>query len=190
MFKKFKALFQKKNDNTMMIHYEDQTLMINQRPYTLARAKYSDIDEMLVLERALYDGETPWDKMAFMSEIRKTELSLYLVLREQDELVAFIGCWFTKNESHITNIAVSQAYQNQGIGRFLMVYMINLVREQGSEQMTLEVRTNNEPAKHLYHSLGFEDGHIKVGYYVLDHADAMDMRLNLKDSAWTKENDF
>lgn len=189
MFKKFKSLFQKSNNN-MMIQYEDQTLMINQRPYTLNRAKYSDIDEMLILERSLYDGETPWDKMAFMSEIRKTEVSLYLVLRDQGEMVAFIGCWFTKSESHITNIAVSKYYQNQGIGRFLMRYMIQLVRRHGSEKMTLEVRTTNEPAKHLYHSLGFEDGQVKVGYYVLDHADAMDMRLDLQDSLSTERNEF
>lgn len=189
MFKKFKSLFQKKNDNEIMIDYADQTLTIHQQTYTMARAKYSDIDEMLVLERALYDGETPWDKMAFMSEIRKTDVSLYLVLRNQEEMVAFIGCWFTKDESHITNIAVSKYYQDRGIGRFLMQYMIDLMRSEGSQKMTLEVRTNNEPAKHLYHSLGFEDGHIKVGYYVMDHADAMDMCLTLQPHVSTERNE-
>lgn len=181
MFKKFKSLFQKDHDSLSVTHI-DTTVTINQRTYSLNRAKYSDIEDMLILERDLYDGQTPWDRMAFMSELRKTTLSLYLVLREGNTLAGFVGCWFTKSESHITNIAVARPYQNQGVGRYLMQFMIQRAKNWGSLAMTLEVRTTNDPAKHLYHGLGFEDGHIKRGYYVLDHADAMNMRLILQDN--------
>ncbi|GAF39937.1 ribosomal-protein-alanine acetyltransferase [Agrilactobacillus composti DSM 18527 = JCM 14202] len=190
MFRKFKSLF-RSDGHDIAIEFEDQMILLDGRQFSLNRAKYADIDEMLELERSIYAGETPWDRMAFLSELRKTDLSLYLVLRDGSRLVGFIGCWFTKNESHITNIAIASAYQNQGIGRFLMQYMINMARSFGSFAMTLEVRTNNDPAKHLYHSLGFTDGKVKRGYYVMDHADAMDMRLDLTaDFSTPEENNF
>lgn len=79
----------------------------------------------------------------------------------------------------MTNIAVDPAYQHMGLGRFLMQFMIGRAIDYGSQKITLEVRTNNEIAKRLYHSLGFQDGRIKKGYYVSNHDDALDMYREL-----------
>lgn len=54
-------------------------------------------------------------------------------------------------------IALFQKYTGMGLGRVLMERMIRYARESGFEQMQLTVVSNNERAKALYKSFGFEE---------------------------------
>lgn len=172
MLRKFKSWFDHEPPSELL--FEPQTLVHNGQQYYLRKMVNTDIDAALVIEQQIYH-DTPWDRVAFLSELRKVQHSLYLVLIEGQTMVAFIGCWFTKAEAHVTNIAVAPVFQHQGLGKLLMNVMIARAYEFGSEKMTLEVRTNNSIAQGLYHDLGFTDGRIKKGYYVANHDDAMDM---------------
>lgn len=147
--------------------------------YFLAKAQFTDIPEMLGIERAVYGGKTPWDSAAFASELRRQNDRLYLVLRRHDRLLAFIGCTFNdaQSDAHITNIAVVTDYQNRGLGHFLIAIMIKKTRQLGLKQISLEVRLSNVRAQSLYQDLGFEKAGIKKGYYFGDHEDAVDMVL-------------
>ena len=177
MFRKFKQWFDR--EPPVELAFPEQSLRVGESTYQLRRMTNDDIDAALVMEKAIYH-DTPWDRIAFISELRKTQRSLYLVLFDEDVLTAFIGCWFGKDEAHITNIAVAPLYQGQGIGEALMRLMIDKAYDLGTSEITLEVRTDNAVAQHLYHKLGFQDGEIRRGYYVSTHADAMDMRKPLE----------
>ncbi|WP_390405053.1 ribosomal protein S18-alanine N-acetyltransferase [Lacticaseibacillus jixiensis] len=178
MLRKFRDWIE--NNPPEPLLFAQSEVVINRRSYTLRKMTNADIDAALAIERAVYN-DTPWDRVAFLSELRKRQHSLYLVLTLPDDglVVAFIGCWFSRNEAHVTNIAVDPNLQHQGIGRFLMKMIIAKALDYGSLQLTLEVRTDNAVAQALYHSLGFKDGRIKKGYYVANHDDAMDMWLEL-----------
>ncbi|MFD1393451.1 ribosomal protein S18-alanine N-acetyltransferase [Lacticaseibacillus jixianensis] len=176
MFRKFKQWLD--NEPPEALAFPPQTLRIGDQGFQLRRMHNDDIDAALDLEKAIYH-DTPWDRLAFLSELRKTQRSLYLVLFAEAQMVAFIGCWFGKDEAHITNIAVTPAYQGRGIGEALMKLMIAKAEDLGPREITLEVRTDNLVAQHLYHKLGFQDGEIRRGYYVSTHGDAMDMRKSL-----------
>lgn len=172
MLRKFKQWFD--HEPPTELSFPAQPLVIKGRQFELRRMTNLDIDEALALEKAIYH-DTPWDRIAFLSELRKVQRNLYLVLTANEVMVAFVGCWFGKDEAHITNIAVAPANQGQGIGEALMQVMLAKAYELGSAKMTLEVRTDNLVAQNLYHKLGFTDGAIKKGYYIATHADAMDM---------------
>ena len=53
-------------------------------------------------------------------------------------------------------IALYQKYTGLGIGRAMLKTMIDIAKEQGLEQLELEVVADNKGALHLYESLGFE----------------------------------
>ncbi|WP_125705271.1 ribosomal protein S18-alanine N-acetyltransferase [Lacticaseibacillus daqingensis] len=178
MLKRFKSWFDP--EPPIELTFRPQVLAVKGTTYQLRRMTNLDIDAALEIERAVY-GETPWDRIAFLSELRKVHQSLYLVVLRDDEIVAFVGCWFTKAEAHVTNIAVAPSAQRRGIGEALMEVMHAKALDFGSAQMTLEVRTDNVAAQALYHKLGFKDGAIKRGYYVADHQDAMDMWRRLDE---------
>ncbi len=57
----------------------------------------------------------------------------------------------------ISNVAVSKYYRGRGIARSLMYAAIELVKEYHGASVSLQVRTNNEPAKQLYQSLEFKE---------------------------------
>lgn len=57
----------------------------------------------------------------------------------------------------ISNVAVRPAYRRRGIAYQLMEAALNWARSQGGEWALLQVRADNEPARRLYHRLGFEE---------------------------------
>jgi len=57
----------------------------------------------------------------------------------------------------ISNLAVAKNYRGQGIARGLMYASLELVRENNGSAVSLQVRTDNEPARHLYRSLQFKE---------------------------------
>lgn len=155
---------------------------INGVTYFVAKALFTDIPEMIEIERAVYAGKAPWDSTAFANELRRDKDRLYLVIRKNDRLLAFIGSTFDERtrDAHITNIAVLPDYQNRGLGRFLLNIMIKKAQRLNYKTVSLEVRVSNQQAQHLYQDLSFQQTGIKRGYYFGDHEDAADMVLNLE----------
>lgn len=158
---------------------------INGVSYFVAKALFTDIPEMIEIERAVYAGKAPWDSTAFANELRRDKDRLYLVIRKNDQLLAFIGSTFDERlrDAHITNIAVLPDYQSRGLGRFLLNIMIKKAQQLNYKTVSLEVRVSNQQAQRLYKELNFQRTGIKRGYYFGDHEDAADMVLKLADSA-------
>ncbi|TDE70707.1 GNAT family N-acetyltransferase [Streptococcus vicugnae] len=99
------------------------------------------------------------DEEKLLTKVHEDERSCFLVAKEADELVGTCNCsGFRKARlSHRAEIgiAVKKAYWNKGIGRKLLTRLINLSRQSGLKILSLEVRTDNKGAIHLYESLGF-----------------------------------
>ena len=81
------------------------------------------------------------------------------------------------------NVAVLPAYRNQGIGRKLIVNLIDRLKENGVYCLTLEVRASNQPAIHLYESMGFEVIGRRPNYYKAQKEDALILKKE-----WDCEN--
>jgi len=189
MLKKFKVWYknvfgsrrEQVREETMDV--KNHRVDIREVTYFVAKALFTDIPEMIEIERAVYAGKAPWDSTAFANELRREKDRLYLVIRKEDKLLAFIGCTFDERnqDAHITNIAVLPDYQNRGLGRFLLAIMIKKARKLNYKSVSLEVRVSNTNAQRLYRDLDFEQTGIKRGYYLGDHEDAADMKLYLND---------
>jgi len=197
MLKKFKTWYKTVFGSQREIVREEALGVKNHRvqikdvTYFVAKAMFTDIPEMIEIERAVYAGKAPWDSTAFANELRREKDRLYLVIRRNDKLLAFIGSTFDERtqDAHITNIAVLPDYQDQGLGRFLMSIMIKKARQLDYKTVSLEVRVSNVQAQHLYRELDFEQTGIKRGYYFGDHEDAADMALNLRETASVADED-
>ncbi|MDB9312445.1 GNAT family N-acetyltransferase [Spirulina sp. CS-785/01] len=62
----------------------------------------------------------------------------------------------TVQSPYISNLAVSPTHRRQGIGRQLLLSCEPVAQEWGFQEIYLHVLENNEKAKQLYRSLGYE----------------------------------
>ena len=100
-------------------------------------------------------------------------LSNTLPLSNRHYVVGFAGIWILADEAHITNIAVRNLYQRQGIGELLLIATIDLSAELKASLLTLEVRASNLPAQKLYEKYGFVQVGLRRGYYTDNREDAV-----------------
>lgn len=138
-----------------------------------------DIDAVLKIEQEAFS--LPWTYDAFVQEMT-TNLHAYYVVAETNDkqIVGFCGMWLVIDESHITNVAVTEKVKGQGIGEGLMREAIRVSKEHEVVVMTLEVRVNNTIAQNLYRKLDFQNGGIRRGYYTDTNEDALVMWVEFK----------
>ena len=84
-----------------------------------------------------------------------------------------LGCyWAILDEAHLTVLAVDPRYQRRGLGKWLLVNLLEDACCRDLTRATLEVRPSNSLALALYESLGFETLGRRRRYYA-DGEDAL-----------------
>jgi [ribosomal protein S18]-alanine N-acetyltransferase len=126
-----------------------------------------DLVEVAALETALQPR--PWSEQVFRDEL-DADNRIYLVTTGSDGIVGFAGAMVIGDEAHITNLLVADRSRREGIGRKMLVALIEAAVAQGARHLTLEVRTTNMPARALYAQLGLAPVGIRPRYYGDDDA--------------------
>lgn len=101
----------------------------------------------------------------------------YIVCKDGDKVIGFIGAWLIASEGQITNLAVHPDYRKKGIGKKLMKSLISSLKNEDCNAITLEVRESNTVAKNLYKNLGFLSEGIRKNFYEDNKEDANIMWL-------------
>ena len=136
----------------------------------IRRMTLRDVDGVHAIESATFSR--PWKREDFVKEVTQNACARYLVAELEKKIVGFAGAWIVLDEAHITNIAVSEEFRGQGIGRKLTEALMQYAANLGVVYATLEVRRSNERAKKLYQSLGFEYAGLRKKYYEDNGEDA------------------
>lgn len=131
-----------------------------------------DIEEVANIEQSLFS--LPWTKKDFLEAMEQTD-KLYLCVEEAGRVIAYCGLTQVLDEGYITNVAVSQEYQNQGIGFDMLKELFVRGSERGIRAFTLEVREHNTSARKLYGKLGFEEVGIRKNFYSFPKENAVIM---------------
>jgi len=82
---------------------------------------------------------------------------------EDNEIIGFLDYSVIYEKVEINDIYVGIKYRNLGIASKLLEYMINSL--EGIDNITLEVRVDNEIAIKLYKKFGFEIIGVRKNYY-------------------------
>ena len=85
---------------------------------------------------------------------------------EKDGIVAgYCALRVLADEGEIQRIAVLPSWRRHGIAKSLMEAMIQVSKEKGAVQMSLEVRESNTGARKLYENYGFIQEAVRKNYY-------------------------
>lgn len=105
--------------------------------------------------------------------------------RASSSLTAFLIANPIGHEWELENIVVAPASRRKGLATRLLTAFLNRVRETNSEQVFLEVRKSNQPARAFYVRLGFEESGRRKLYYSNPQEDAVLYRLALSSISTT-----
>jgi len=132
----------------------------------IKKAVKSDIQKIIEIERSSFID--PWNEQLF-----KDALDSIFVFEKDRSLAGYIVFESVLDEGHITNLAVAQGYQRQGVASKLIEHVLDIAKGLKIKQIFLEVRQSNEAAKKLYQKFGFKEIGKRKGYYPNAKEDAI-----------------
>ncbi len=135
-----------------------------------------DIPAAAAIERKLFSR--PWSEQAFSESMGQD--ALFVVTEYKGVILGHCGMYCSLGEGEVMNVAVAPEWQNLGIGRQMLGYLLGEARKRGVSHVILEVRVSNANAIHLYETLGFRNCGIRKGLYEMPREDGMVMSLDVK----------
>ena len=144
---------------------------------TVRDVRPADLDAVAELERISFP--IPWKREFFASEVGLAHRFNRVVRAPDGTLAGYVFCAFAAGEIHVNKIAVDPLYRRRGIARLLMTEVLDFAARIQAEEIFLEVRPSNLPARNFYVLLGFRDAGRRPQYYA-DGEDALVMSLFLQ----------
>jgi ribosomal-protein-alanine N-acetyltransferase len=150
--------------------------------YRLVPTRWWHLTEVTRLEQKIF-GADSWTEELFWSELAQGAMRYYLTAEDASTdppaIVGYAGLAAWAGESWVQTIALDPTRRGSGLGRRLMVALLDEARRREAVTCALEVRADNVVAQRLYESLGFEQIGVRKGYYQPSGADALVLRCTL-----------
>lgn len=122
----------------------------------IKKMTFSHIEEIAKIEKECFSS--PWSEEGLKSELDNAFARFYVAF-SGDRIAGYIGSHNVLGEAYITNVAVLPEFRRKGVGKALVEFLVNKMKAEKAEFVTLEVRKSNQNAISLYEKCGFE----KVG---------------------------
>ncbi|CCO24585.1 ribosomal protein S18-alanine N-acetyltransferase [Maridesulfovibrio hydrothermalis] len=139
----------------------------NQRIFELG---LEHIAELRKLESSCFDYY--WTEEQFRLGLEKNAFYV-LGYVEKGILVGYLAYSLVLEEMEVLNLGVHPDFRRSGIGRSLMLDLMQRCREMNIKRGLLDVKETNHPAIALYESLGFVQVGIRKKYYPDTKEDAL-----------------
>ena len=139
------------------------------------RMSLSDLND--IKYNLLDDFDDFWTASTFENELNSSN-SYYIVAKQNNEIVGFIGMKIVLDEADIMNVVTQKKKRNLGIATQLMNELLKVAHEKNIKKLTLEVNESNLPAIHLYKKFGFKTIATREKYYKNTY-DAYIMQINI-----------
>ena len=120
------------------------------------------LDDVYIIETECFSH--PGSKQSLEEELNN-ETSLFLVAKEENEVIGYIGMSIVIDEGYIFNVAVRESYRNKGVATALINELVTYGKKNNFSFITLEVRESNLPAISLYSKFGFIKAGERKDYY-------------------------
>ena len=146
------------------------------REIVLRELGWPDLEQVAALEQELFPQDA-WDLASWWHELAGRPRRDYLVLTDPDGVLGYAGLDHGGEVSDVMTIAVHPRGRGHGLGQRLLDELVARARQAGAQRIMLEVRADNEAARSLYASAGFELVSTRRRYY--GEVDALVLRALL-----------
>ncbi len=139
----------------------------------------NDLEDLLAIETACFVTDNLSKRQ--MKYLIHQAKRIFLVIEYASQVIAYAVALLPKlpRPARLYSIAVLPQWCGLGLGKCLLVSLIEAIGEKGYAEFRLEVGQQNKGAIRLYETLGFHPIAYLPNYY-LDKTDAMRMSLEFK----------
>lgn len=104
-------------------------------------------------------NNTAADRIPIVTQIIQNIIPVcgFASLRQGEEIASLGLAVVERGYVGLYGIVTQPHLRNQGLGKQIMLHLMNWGRSQGAERAYLQVMLNNPPALHLYEKLGFQE---------------------------------
>jgi ribosomal-protein-alanine N-acetyltransferase len=136
-----------------------------------------DLAAVAALEKSLY--AFPWSVGNFRDSVN-AGYDCWVACAD-GRVIGYAVLMVALDEAHLLNIAIAAGWQNQGLGRTFLEFVLGVARGAKCQIVYLEVRPSNLSARHLYRKMGFQQIAIRPSYYpaVAGREDALFLGITL-----------
>ena len=145
----------------------------------LRELEWSDLETLAALEVTLF-ADDAWSAQTWWAELAGRPRRDYVVaVDDGGHIVGYGGIDVSGEVADLMTIATVPVAQGRGLGRRLLDELVRRAERRGAEALLLEVRADNEAAKRLYATSGFEVISVRRRYYQPGGIDALVMRKHI-----------
>jgi len=141
----------------------------------------ADLPEVLEIEEASFGD--PWPIAAFTDFMGGPPWWSLVLEGPAGGVAGYAVMGILFEQAELENFAIRPELRGSGLGRELLEAVVALARSGGADQLFLEVRASNAPARALYHARGFREIGVRKNYYAHPREDARVLVLDLSSGA-------
>lgn len=117
---------------------------------------------------------SPWSKSQIAAEFTHSAAIIVVAASTKNELLTgWCSSRCIAPEAELLKITVHPNHRRKRVGELLLKEILQLTAAAGCEEIFLEVRAQNLPARNLYLKLGFKEFGIRKNYYKQPGDDAI-----------------
>lgn len=128
------------------------------------------------IHRLAFADKRPWSAQE-IEEVMTAPTSICISMAKGFVLSRVIAC-----EGEILTIAIEPPWQNQGLGGTLLTLALEEMKNQGAQEVFIEVKKDDSRLVQFYQTHGFDEIALRRGYYRRSNGqlvDALIMRRHL-----------
>jgi len=129
---------------------------------TIRKASLDDLNQIYLIEKDVFSNEH-WTLKMVESELKNLLGTTTWIIEESTAILGYCMMRIVCNEVNIINMAIKSSRQREGLGSFLLGYVLNQLPINSSA--FLEVKEGNLSAINLYKKLGFNVISLRKNYY-------------------------
>lgn len=132
---------------------------------------HADILQQSSLRELRDDEEKPYELLLLADEKREAiqqyihDAKIYILEKDAEKIAVFVLQEVTTMSVEIKNIAVAEAYQGKGIGKYLLREAAQIAREMGYEDLLIGTANGSIMQIYLYQKEGFEIAGIRKNFF-------------------------
>lgn len=144
----------------------------------IVKADKEDVNEILLLLQKEFTYVKA-DSVIFLKRLENENIFIYKII-ENSKFLGFIDMQILENGiARINGVAIIDKARGKRLGKELLEFGIQFLKNKGIERIKLLVKENNETAKKLYKDAGFS--FVDLHHENIDGSVIEEMELNLSE---------